>query len=69
MATSCRPRRCEQTIFDAFFVDRRERLCQLIEKAIGEAVQRDVDEGRPTEASDEFEPDLEEPELLVLVED
>ena len=55
--------------FDAFFVDRRERLCQLIENAIGKAVQRDVNEGRPTEASGEFEPEVEDPEVLVLVEE
>jgi hypothetical protein len=55
--------------FDAFFVDRRERLCQLIEKAIGKAVQRDVNEGLPTEASEEFEPEVEDPEVLVLVEE
>ena len=48
--------------FDAFFVDRRERLCQLIEKAIGKAGERDVNEGHPTGASEEFEPEVEDPE-------
>ena len=46
--------------FDAFFVDRRERLCQLVEKAMGKAVQRDVDEGHSTESSEQFEPELED---------
>ena len=48
--------------FDAFFVDRRERLCQLIEKAIGKAGERDVNEGHPTGTSEEFEPEVEDPE-------
>lgn len=43
--------------FDAFFGARRERLCQLIEKAMGKTVQRDVDEGHSTEGSEEFEPE------------
>jgi hypothetical protein len=45
-----------QDDFDTFFVDRRERLCQLVEAAIGKPVQRDVDTGAPQEASGEFEP-------------
>ena len=44
--------------FDTFFVDRRERLCQLIEQALGKTVPRDVDEGHATEGSDEFELEL-----------
>lgn len=49
--------------FDAFFVNRRERLCKLIEKAIGKDVQRDIDEGAgATEGSAAFEPDLEDAE-------
>lgn len=45
-----------QDDFDTFFVDRREKLCQLVEAAIGKPVQRDVDTGTPQEASGEFEP-------------
>ena len=44
--------------FDSFFVDRREKLCALVEEAIGKSVQRDVDTGAPQEASDEFEPGM-----------
>lgn len=50
--------------FDCFFADRRERLCQLIESALGKAVQRDVDEGLATEGSDEFELEVESNEDL-----
>jgi hypothetical protein len=46
--------------FKAFFADRRERLCQLIEKAMGKAVQRDVDEGHSTEGSEQFELEVED---------
>lgn len=46
--------------FDAFFADRRERLCVLIGKATGKTVQRDVDEGHATEGPDEFESPLGE---------
>jgi hypothetical protein len=42
--------------FDRFFIDRRERLCRLVEAAIGKPVQRDVDTGNPQEPSGEFEP-------------
>lgn len=42
--------------FDAFFVARRERLCQLVEKAMGKAVPRDVDRGESEEDSAQFEP-------------
>lgn len=48
--------------FDAFFVTRRERLCELIEAAMGKRVQRDVDEGRASEGSDQFEPEPEDPD-------
>jgi hypothetical protein len=41
--------------FDSFFIERRERLCALIEEAMGKAVQRDVDEGEATETSVQFE--------------
>lgn len=41
--------------FDEFFSVRRERLCQLVERAMGKAVQRDVDEGEAVEMSDQFE--------------
>lgn len=46
--------------FHGFFVARRERLCQLIERAMGKAVQRDVDEGHSTEGSNQFEPEAED---------
>lgn len=51
--------------FDAFFGDRRERICQLIEKAMGKAVQRDADEGRSTEGSEQFEPEAEDNDPLM----
>lgn len=41
--------------FDAFFQDRRERLCLLVEQATGKVVQRDYDRGEATEDSSEFE--------------
>jgi hypothetical protein len=41
--------------FDSFFVDRRERLCVLVEDATGKAVQRDVDAGEAGETSEQFE--------------
>jgi hypothetical protein len=50
--------------FDAFFVDRREKLCQLIEAAMGKAVQRDIDQGEATEGSEEFEPEPEDDDVL-----
>jgi hypothetical protein len=31
--------------FDTYFAARRESLCQLVEAAIGKAVQRDIDQG------------------------
>lgn len=41
--------------FDAYFAARRERLCQLVEKAMGKAVPRDVDRGESEEDSAQFE--------------
>ena len=41
--------------FDGFFVERRERLCQLVEGAMGKPVQRDVDAGVAGEDSEQFE--------------
>jgi hypothetical protein len=50
--------------FAAFFVDRRERLCLLIEESMGKAVPRDADEGHSTEGSEEFESEIEDPDPL-----
>jgi hypothetical protein len=55
--------------FGAFFVARRERLCRLIENAMGKTVQRDVDEGRSTEGSEEFEPETEDRDDLAEIGD
>jgi len=44
--------------FDAFFTQRRERLCRLVEKAIGKTVPRDVDAGEAEETSDQFDMSL-----------
>lgn len=41
--------------FDRYFVERRERLCQLVEGAMGKSVPRDVDEGHADEDSAQFE--------------
>lgn len=41
--------------FDAFFRNRRAALCDLVERAIGKEVQRDVDEGSSAEDSAAFE--------------
>jgi len=41
--------------FDRFFVERRERLCLLVEDAMGKTVQRDVDAGEAEEGSEQFE--------------
>lgn len=41
--------------FDAFFRSRRAALCDLVERAIGKEVQRDVDEGSSAEDSAAFE--------------
>lgn len=47
--------------FDAYFANRREALCQLVEQAIGKTVQRDVDQGHADEDSTHFdETDLAE---------
>lgn len=43
--------------FDAYFADRRESLCQLVEHAIGKSVQRDVAQGLAEEGSEHFELD------------
>ena len=43
--------------FEAFFDARRDRLCALIEQAMGKAVQRDLTAGTPTEDSSFFEPE------------
>ncbi|MFP5452404.1 MAG: DUF262 domain-containing protein [Thermoleophilia bacterium] len=41
--------------FDAFFADRRERLCLLVESAMGKTVQRDVAAGLAGETSESFD--------------
>ncbi len=41
--------------FDSYFEERRERLCQLVESAMGKAVPRDVDRGEAAEDSTQFE--------------
>lgn len=41
--------------FDAYFARRRELLCELVEKAMGKAVPRDLDEGQAGETSAEFD--------------
>ena len=46
-----------QDAFEAFFDARRDNLCALIEQAMGEAVQRDLTAGTPTEDSWFFEPE------------
>jgi hypothetical protein len=43
--------------FDGFFDARREALCQLIEKAMGKDVQRDLSAGEATEDASAFEPE------------
>lgn len=43
--------------FDTYFAARRESFCQLVEAAIGKAVQRDIDQGFSQEDSSQFEPD------------
>lgn len=42
--------------FEGYFRMRRESLCQLVESAIGKAVQRDIDQGFSEEDSAQFEP-------------
>jgi hypothetical protein len=39
------------------FTRRREALVQLVEKAIGKAVQRDVSAGQPVETLEHFDED------------
>lgn len=46
-----------QDHFENFFRARRESLCELVENAIGKAVQRDIDLGFAEEDSAQFEPD------------
>jgi len=41
--------------FHGFFVTRRESFCQLVERAMGKAVPRDVDTGAAEEDSTQFE--------------
>ena len=41
--------------FDAFFAQRREDLCQLVERAMGKQVPRDTDRGDAQEDSTQFE--------------
>ncbi len=41
--------------FDGFFVERRELLCDLVERAMGKAVPRDVNQGQAEEDSAQFE--------------
>lgn len=43
--------------FDNFFATRRENLCELVEKAMGKAVPRDLDHGTAAEDSAQFEID------------
>lgn len=43
--------------FDGYFRARREALCQLVERAIGKSVQRDVEAGESEEDSAHFEPE------------
>lgn len=41
--------------FDRYFAERRESLCQLVEKALGKAVQRDFTQGQSSEDSAQFD--------------
>lgn len=41
--------------FDGYFTERRERLCMLVENAMGKAVPRDLNRGEAAEASDNFD--------------
>lgn len=41
--------------FTEYFVERRERLCQLVEQAMGKAVPRDLDQGTAEEDSAQFD--------------
>lgn len=44
--------------FDAFFAERRESLCKLVEKATGKTVQRDIASGIADESSEQFEVEM-----------
>lgn len=41
--------------FDRYFAERRESLCQLVEAALGKAVQRDFSQGQSNEDSSQFD--------------
>jgi hypothetical protein len=41
--------------FDGFFTERRALLCDLVERAMGKSVPRDVDQGQAEEDSARFE--------------
>lgn len=43
--------------FDSYFLNRRELLCQLVEKSIGKPVQRDIGDGHAEEDSSQFAPE------------
>lgn len=49
--------RLRDDAFDGFFAERRERLCVLIEAAMGKAVPRDLDRGDAQEDSAHFDQD------------
>ncbi|GAB2754991.1 GmrSD restriction endonuclease domain-containing protein [Nocardioides pakistanensis] len=41
--------------FEGYFAARRERMCEMVEQAMGKAVPRDVDQGAAVEDSAQFE--------------
>jgi hypothetical protein len=49
------PDAMRSTDFDAYFARRRDALVRLVEKALGKAVQRDVETGHPEETADHFD--------------
>ena len=51
------PQAMRASDFDAHFTRRREALVQLVGKAIGKAVQRDVSAGEPEETLEHFDED------------
>ena len=53
------PQALRDTDFDAHFIRRREAIVQLVEKAIGKTVQRDISTGEPEESLDQFDQDNE----------
>lgn len=56
LATHLIPVECLRSdSFDAYFAERREQLCRLVEAAIGKPVQRDIDQGFADEDSSHFE--------------